>query len=90
MLGDPTDGVVVGIAVSVAVAERRGALVVGVAMAVNMMVAGISGVAVPMGLRALRIDPALASAVAVTTMTDILGFLVYLGLAALMIGWITA
>ena len=35
--------------------------------------------------KALRIDPALASAVAVTTMTDIIGFLVYLSLAALAI-----
>ena len=87
-------GAVVGIlAAAIAFGWQRNeyiALVVGVAMAVNMMVAGISGVAVPLGLRALRIDPALASAVAVTTMTDILGFLVYLGLAALMIGWITA
>ena len=65
------------------------ALVVGVAMVSNMIVAGISGVLVPLGLRALRIDPALASAVAVTTMTDVIGFLIYLGLATLAIGLIT-
>ena len=61
------------------------AIVVGTAMVANMMVAGISGVVVPMGLKALKIDPALASAVAVTTVTDIVGFLIYLGLATAMI-----
>ena len=65
------------------------ALVAGLAMLANMIVAGISGVLVPLGFRALRIDPALASAVAVTTATDIFGFLIYLGLATLMIGLIT-
>jgi magnesium transporter len=42
-------------------------------------------VLVPLGLRALKIDPALASAVAVTTATDVIGFLIYLGMASLMI-----
>ena len=66
------------------------ALVVGVAMMANMIVAGISGVVVPLGLRALKIDPALASAVAVTTITDVVGFLIYLGLATAMISLIVA
>lgn len=57
------------------------ALVVGVAMMGNLVVAGISGVLVPLGLKSLRIDPALASAVAVTTVTDVVGFLIYLSLA---------
>ena len=61
------------------------AIVVGVAMMANMVVAGISGVVVPLGLRAFRVDPALASAVAVTTITDVVGFLIYLGLATLAI-----
>ena len=64
------------------------ALVVGVAMTANLVVAGISGVVVPLGFRALKIDPALSSAVAVTTLTDVLGFLVYLGLATATIGLI--
>lgn len=64
------------------------ALVVGVAMVANLVVAGISGVVVPLGFRALKIDPALSSAVAVTTLTDVLGFLVYLGLATAAIGLI--
>jgi magnesium transporter len=58
------------------------ALVVGLALVANMVVGAITGVLVPLGFKALRIDPALASAVAVTTATDIIGFLVYLGLAS--------
>jgi len=86
-------GAVLGIMIGVIALAWKGseylALVVGIAMVSNMIVAGISGVLVPLGLRALRIDPALASAVAVTTMTDVIGFLIYLGLATLAIGLIT-
>ncbi len=64
------------------------ALVVGISMMANLVVAGASGVIVPLGFKALRIDPALSSAVAVTTLTDVFGFLVYLGLATLTIGLI--
>ena len=63
-------------------------LVAGVAMMVNMLVAGLSGVLVPLGLRAIKVDPALASAVAVTTATEVIGFLVYLGFATLIIDFI--
>ena len=65
------------------------ALVVAAAMIINLVVASISGVLVPLGFKAMRIDPALGSAVAVTTVTDVLGFLVYLGLASATIGLIT-
>lgn len=63
-------------------------LVVGVSMLANLVVAGVSGVVVPLGMRAMRLDPALSSAVAVTTMTDVIGFLVYLGLASAAIGYL--
>jgi len=86
-------GVALGMLVGVIALAWRGnpylALVAGLAMLANMIVAGVSGVLVPLGFRALRIDPALASAVAVTSATDIFGFLIYLGLATLMIGLIT-
>ena len=82
-------GIVVGLLVAGIAFAWKGnpwlALVVGLAMTANMMVAGVSGVLVPLGLRALKIDPGLASAVAVTTATDVIGFLIYLGLATLMI-----
>ena len=81
-------GLVVGVIAFIWKGSEYLALVVGIAMAANLVVAGISGVIVPLGFRAMRIDPALSSAVAVTTLTDVLGFLVYLGLATAAIGLI--
>ena len=81
-------GLVVGLIAFIWKGSEYLALVVGIAMAANLVVAGISGVVVPLGFKALRIDPALSSAVAVTTLTDVLGFLVYLGLATAVIGLI--
>ena len=78
-------GALVGVIAFIWKGSEYLALVVALAMASNLIVAGVSGVLVPLGFKALRIDPALASAVAVTTMTDIIGFLVYLSLAALAI-----
>src|SRR4029078_698610 len=57
--------------------------VMGAAMVINNLVAGIAGVMVPITLDRLRIDPAVSSAVFVTTCTDCLGFLSFLGLATL-------
>jgi len=56
-------------------------LVLGGAMVINMFIAAMAGTLIPMGLRALRIDPALASSVFITTLTDVFGFLSFLGLA---------
>ena len=81
-------GLVVGVVAFIWKGSEFLALVVGVAMLANLVVAGISGVIVPLGFRALKIDPALSSAVAVTTLTDVLGFLMYLGLATIAIGLI--
>lgn len=53
------------------------------AMVLNSLNAGLSGVLIPVGLEKLRIDPAVTSTVFVTTMTDTLGFFFFLGLAAL-------
>ena len=64
------------------------AIVVGIAMLANMTVAAVSGALVPLGFRALKVDPALSSVVAVTAVTDVAGFLIYLGLAAAMIQFI--
>ena len=59
------------------------AAVMAVAMFANMMVAGFSGTLVPLGLVRLGVDPAVASSVFITTITDVVGFFVFLGLAAL-------
>jgi magnesium transporter len=56
-------------------------LVIGLAMLGNLVVAALAGVVVPMTLKALHIDPALASSIFVTTCTDIMGFFLFLGLA---------
>ncbi len=56
-------------------------LVIAAAMVINMLVAGLSGILVPMTLVKARIDPAVASTVFVTTITDVVGFFAFLGLA---------
>ena len=62
--------------------------VMAVAMFLSMIVAGLSGTLIPLGLKLLGIDPALASTVIITTITDILGFLLLLGAAALAIWYL--
>ncbi|MGC6452667.1 MAG: magnesium transporter [Candidatus Puniceispirillaceae bacterium] len=59
------------------------AAVMAVAMFANMVVAGLSGTLVPLGLVRAGVDPAVASSVFITTITDVVGFFVFLGLAAL-------
>ena len=61
-------------------------LVIGLAMVVSMMIAGLAGAGVPMVLTALRQDPAQSSSILLTTITDIMGFLSFLGLATLLSG----
>ena len=57
--------------------------VVAAAMVINLLCAGAAGILVPLGLQRAGADPAVASSVFVTTVTDVLGFFVFLGLAAL-------
>jgi magnesium transporter len=59
------------------------ALIIGLAMAINLMCAGLSGTLLPVVLKKLDIDPALAGSVILTTITDIVGFVSFLGLATL-------
>lgn len=58
-------------------------LIIGLAMIVNLIVAALAGASIPLLLQKLKIDPALAGGVVLTTVTDVIGFLVFLGLAAL-------
>ena len=60
-------------------------VVIGLAMIVNMFVAGLAGTTIPLALDRMGIDPALASSVFLTTLTDVVGFFVFLGLAALLL-----
>ena len=80
-----TNGVVIGLAVGTVAALMgegpRLGLVVFLAMAGNLMVAGFAGAFIPLILERLGIDPAVASSIFVTTFTDVCGFLLLLGLA---------
>ncbi|SDX35613.1 magnesium transporter [Litoreibacter albidus] len=61
------------------------AVVIAVAMVVNMVVAALAGILIPIGLEKLGVDPALASGAFVTTVTDVVGFFAFLGLAAILL-----
>lgn len=63
-------------------------LVIGCAMLINMVVSGIAGAAIPMLMQALGFDPAQSSNIILTTVTDVVGFFSFLGLATLFQGWL--
>jgi magnesium transporter len=87
------NGVAVGLVVGLIAAALQGkpmlGLIIGLAMIGNMVAAGIAGALVPVILKRLKIDPALASGVIVTTVTDVTGFALFLGLATLFLSWLT-
>ncbi len=58
-------------------------VVLGVAMIINLVAAALAGILIPLGLDRAGIDPAIASAVLVTTITDVMGFFVFLGVATI-------
>jgi magnesium transporter len=60
-------------------------LVIGMAMVANLVAAGLAGALIPLTLNKFKIDPALASSVFLTTVTDVVGFVAFLGLATLML-----
>ena len=57
-------------------------LIISISMILNMIVAGLFGILVPVALKRMKIDPAIASSVFVTTITDVIGFLSFLGIGA--------
>jgi magnesium transporter len=83
------NGLALGILVAIIAIVWQGTpllgLVVGLSTLLNLTGAGIAGVLVPLGMQVVRIDPALASPVLVTTITDTLGYLIYLSLATLIL-----
>lgn len=60
-------------------------VIIGLAMIVNMVVAALAGASIPLVLDRAGIDPAIASSVFLTTVTDVVGFFAFLGLAALIL-----
>lgn len=63
-------------------------VILGLAMVINMFIAATAGTLVPLGLRAMKVDPALASSVFITTLTDVFGFLAFLGLGTLFLRYL--
>ena len=57
-------------------------LIISISMVLNMIVAGLFGILIPVTLKKINIDPAIASSVFVTTVTDVIGFLSFLGIGA--------
>ncbi len=74
--------IIIGVVAGLWFASPPLGLVLAAAMIINMMVAGLAGILVPISLEKMGIDPAIASSVFVTTITDVIGFLAFLGLAA--------
>src|SRR4051794_6761133 len=62
--------------------------ILAMAMVINMLVAATAGTLIPLALRAMKVDPALASSVFITTLTDVFGFLSFLGLGTLFIKYL--
>jgi magnesium transporter len=75
------NGILGGIIVGLLTHDWVLGLILTAAMVINMFVAATAGTLIPLGLRAMKIDPALASSVFITTLTDVFGFLSFLGLA---------
>ena len=83
------NGLILGLLVALVALAWKGSIALGLALGLamigNMIMAGLSGVVIPQGLKLLKIDPAVASVVFVTTVTDIFGFLFFLGLVAILL-----
>jgi len=81
LLNGSTVAVIIGVAVSLAFGNPQLGAVIAAAMMTNIVIAGLAGVLVPLSLERMGADPAVASSVFVTMVTDSMGFLAFLGLA---------
>ncbi|MBL4875135.1 MAG: magnesium transporter, partial [Cohaesibacteraceae bacterium] len=76
-------GIITGIVAAIWFQMPELGVVIGAALIINMVSAGLCGILIPVGLDRIGIDPAVASSVFVTTVTDVVGFFAFLGIA----GW---
>ena len=74
--------IIAGIIVNFWFKQMDLSILIAVTMILNMIVAGLFGILVPVSLKKFNIDPALASSVFVTTITDVIGFLSFLGIGS--------
>ncbi|MBX2886550.1 MAG: magnesium transporter [Granulosicoccus sp.] len=77
--------VVVGVLVWLWFSDPQIGLIIGTALIVNLVTAALAGAALPIILRKMRVDPALAGGVALTTVTDVVGLSAFLGFAAILL-----
>lgn len=75
--------VIVGAAASLWFGENLIGYIIGIAMIINLLMAAIAGAGIPIIMKRLNIDPAIAGGVVLTTITDVTGFVCFLGLATL-------
>ena len=75
--------IITGVIVQLWFKEINLSILIAVAMILNMIVAGLFGILIPVSLKKFNIDPAISSSVFVTTITDVIGFLSFLGLGAI-------
>jgi magnesium transporter len=81
ILNGGTIALLLGVGAGLIFANPALGMVIAVAMVINILVAGLAGVLVPVTLERMKQDPAVASSVFVTMVTDSMGFLAFLGLA---------
>jgi len=83
------NGLILGTIIAVIALIWKGSpilgFVVGISTFINLIAAGFAGVLVPLGMSVIKLDPALASPVLVTTLTDIFGYLIYLTIATILL-----
>ena len=75
--------IITGVIVQLWFKEINLSILIAVSMTLNMIVAGLFGILIPVSLKKFNIDPAISSSVFVTTITDVIGFLSFLGLGAI-------
>ena len=78
--------ILIGLVTTLRYSNPQLGVVIGLAMVINLIVAGTFGILIPLTLDRLKADPAIASAVFVTTVTDVIGFFAFLGIAGLWFG----
>lgn len=86
------NGLIIGVVTALVAWLWRGnpslGLVVGLAMVINMVAAGLAGAAIPIAMKRFGFDPAQSSGIFLTTVTDVVGMFSFLGLAVIFEGWI--
>lgn len=89
IINGASTGIFTGIVVYFVYGNIYLGIIIFLAMIANLMISGFFGFLIPLVLKKLHADPALASSIFLTTATDVLGFFVFLGLAQMMIGYIS-